>query len=222
MTAGAFFDVDGTIVRGNLAVAGALDWVRRGRIRPLDFARGAAWFWGNYLAGRMNYGDLTRVGFFILAGQSAQSIQDDAADILDRRVRNRIYAQALVHMQTHRDAGRRLVVASSAPAPMVRALAARVGINDIIVTELETHDGILTGQVVGELCYGEGKRKLVQAFADRHGLSLSDSFAYADGYTDIPFLSSVGHPVAVNPDRRLRREAVKRAWPIVRYEQEGE
>ncbi|MBI2060758.1 MAG: HAD family hydrolase [Nitrospirae bacterium] len=221
MTSGAFFDVDGTIVRGNLALAGALDWVRRGRIRPLDFARGAAWFWGNYLAGRMNYGDLTRVGFYILAGQSAQSIQDDATDILDRRMRKRIYPRALECMQEHRNAGRRLVIASSAPAPMVRALAACVGIDDTLVTELETLDGILTGQVVGDLCYGEGKRKRVQAFAERHGLSLSDSFAYADGYTDIPFLSSVGHPVAVNPDRRLKREAVKRAWPIVRYEKEG-
>lgn len=213
----AFFDVDGTLIDGHLAALAGWDWMRRGFINPVRFARGAAWFWGNYLAGRMNYGEVTRVGFFLLAGKSARLIQEDAEDIFHRRVRNRIYAQAIGHIQDHRAAGRRVVIASSAPAPMVRALAACIGVDDLIVTELETRDGILTGHVLGDLCYGEGKRRLVEAFAERHGIALSDSFAYADGYPDVAFLASVGHPVAVNPDRRLRREARRRGWEVMRF-----
>jgi phosphoserine phosphatase len=72
----------------------------------------------------------------------------------------------------------------------------------------------LTGQVVPPVCYGTGKVVWAERFAEEHGVDLSASYFYTDSITDLPLLERVAHPVAVNPDPRLRRLAQKRGWPV--------
>ena len=55
----------------------------------------------------------------------------------------------------------------------------------------------------------------IREYAEREGLSLNDSFAYADSLSDLPMLSVVGHPAAVNPDARLRTTARRHDWPVL-------
>jgi phosphoserine phosphatase len=57
----------------------------------------------------------------------------------------------------------------------------------------------------------------VRELAAREGIDLARSTAYSDSHTDLPFLEAVGHPVAVNPDRELRRLAAERGWPVLRF-----
>ena len=76
-------------------------------------------------------------------------------------------------------------------------------------------EGLHTGQPLGEVCFGEGKRLHAEAYAAEAGVPLSACAFYTDSYSDLPVLEVVGRPVAVNPDRRLRREALRRGWPVV-------
>ena len=78
----------------------------------------------------------------------------------------------------------------------------------------EIEDGAYTGRLVGEILHGPAKAVAVQALAEEHGLDLDGSWAYSDSYNDIPLLSLVGHPVAINPDSKLRRHARDHNWPI--------
>jgi phosphoserine phosphatase len=80
----------------------------------------------------------------------------------------------------------------------------------------EVVDGAYTGKVL-RAAHGEGKARALRELADAEGLDLSASTAYSDSYSDVPFLEAVGHPVAVNPDRRLRRIARLRGWPTIRF-----
>jgi phosphoserine phosphatase len=83
-----------------------------------------------------------------------------------------------------------------------------------VCTYLEAEDGRLTGRIVPPVCYGPGKVVWAERFAAEHRVDLSASYFYTDSITDLPLLEQVGHPVAVNPDPRLRRLARRQGWPV--------
>jgi putative phosphoserine phosphatase/1-acylglycerol-3-phosphate O-acyltransferase len=122
----------------------------------------------------------------------------------------------------HREAGRTLVLATTSPAPFVTPLAERLGFDHVIATEWERdHDGggeFFTGRLAGPFVWGASKADAVKAWARTNEVSLADTFAYSDSYFDAPLLAAVGHPVAVNPDARLRVTATLRRWPVVHFD----
>ena len=90
----------------------------------------------------------------------------------------------------------------------------RLGLTGALGTVSETVDGVYTGRLVGEPLHGPAKAEAVKALAEREHLDLARCSAYSDSANDIPMLSMVGHPVAVNPDADLRREARRRGWEV--------
>jgi phosphoserine phosphatase len=81
----------------------------------------------------------------------------------------------------------------------------------------EVRDGILTGRLTEPHPYGERKREMLLQVAEEQGFDLAASYAYADHHTDVPFLETAGHPVAVNPDKGLRQVAEERGWEIAEW-----
>lgn len=109
-----------------------------------------------------------------------------------------------------------IVTASTryASAPLAREL----GIEGIVATEVEVDGaGILTGGVVWPLCYAEGKVVRAERELSARGLALAEASFYTDSITDLALLEAVAEPHVVNPDPRLRREAVRRGWPILAW-----
>jgi phosphoserine phosphatase len=102
---------------------------------------------------------------------------------------------------------------SSSPEEVVRPLAGRIGVEDVLATRAEIRDGRYTGRL-DFYCYRDDKAEAIRRLAEEQGIDLERSFAYSDSVTDLPMLESVGNPVAVNPDRELRRLAQQRGWRI--------
>jgi HAD superfamily hydrolase (TIGR01490 family) len=125
-----------------------------------------------------------------------------------------VYQEALDLMELHRSEGRRIYIVSSSPEEVVRPLASHFGISGVLATQAEVD---ASGRYTGELayyCYGEDKANGIRELAERAGLALDGSYAYSDSITDLPMLEAVGHPVAVNPDKDLRKVAEERGWPV--------
>jgi len=124
-----------------------------------------------------------------------------------------VYQEALDLMALHQAEGRQLYIVSSSPEEVVRPLAGHFGVAGVIATRAKIVDGRYTGELEF-YSYGESKADAIRSLAERIGLDLEGSYAYTDSITDMPMLEAVGHPVAVNPDRDLRREAEVRDWDI--------
>ncbi|MBV8982035.1 MAG: HAD-IB family hydrolase [Acidimicrobiia bacterium] len=122
------------------------------------------------------------------------------------------YARPL--LDEHRKAGRPVVLATTTPYDMVAPLAARLEIDDVVATRYAVQDDKYTGGLDGPFVWGRGKLDAVRAWAATHDVDLDESWAYSDSFFDIPLLSTVGHPVAVNPDLRLQAVAFLRRWPV--------
>jgi HAD superfamily hydrolase (TIGR01490 family) len=137
-------------------------------------------------------------------------VQDVLLDVIDPYV----YQEALDMMELHRSEGRRIYIVSSSPEEIVRPLARHFGVSGVIATRAAVGDD---GRYTGDLefyAYGARKAVAMQQIASRVGIDLSRSYAYSDSITDLPMLEAVGNPVAVNPDKDLRKIADEREWQI--------
>jgi putative phosphoserine phosphatase/1-acylglycerol-3-phosphate O-acyltransferase len=139
-----------------------------------------------------------------------------AADQLERQVLP--YVPPL--LESHRAAGRVLVLATTTPYDMVEPLARRLGFDEVIATRYGTYvdgEGVerYNGQLVGGFVWSIGKLQAVRRWARSAGVDLGQSWGYSDSFYDIPLLQSVRHPTAVNPDARLHAAALLRRWPVV-------
>jgi putative phosphoserine phosphatase / 1-acylglycerol-3-phosphate O-acyltransferase len=141
--------------------------------------------------------------------ERAQEAGERATDALDAMVQP--YARTLI--DEHRQAGRRVVLATTTPLDLIKPLADRLGLDAVIATRYGEREGRYDGTIDGEFVWGRGKYRAVRDWAAEHEVALEDSYAYSDSYYDVPLLSAVGHPEVVNPDPRMRLQALARRWP---------
>jgi putative phosphoserine phosphatase/1-acylglycerol-3-phosphate O-acyltransferase len=141
------------------------------------------------------------------AGKSAAEALADA-----------VPAAARTLLAEHRAAGRPLVLATTTPYDLVAPLAEALGIDAVVATRYGEKDGAYDGSIAGEFVWGPGKLRAVKAWADENLIDLAHSYAYSDSYFDVPLLSAVGHPFAVNPDPRLSVLARVRRWPVLHFD----
>jgi putative phosphoserine phosphatase / 1-acylglycerol-3-phosphate O-acyltransferase len=139
-----------------------------------------------------------------------QASAEVAADTLMERVQP--YAPAL--FEEHRAAGDLLVLATTSPYDLVAPFARRLGFDAVVATRYGEVEGIYTGELNGLFVWGPGKLAAIRMWAEQNDVSLETSSAYSDSVFDAPMLGAVGHPVAVNPDYRLRALAALRRWPV--------
>jgi putative phosphoserine phosphatase/1-acylglycerol-3-phosphate O-acyltransferase len=118
------------------------------------------------------------------------------------------------HLAEFRAAGMRLVLSTTTPADMITPFAEAMGFDAVIATSYEVKDGRYTGRLYEGFVWGTGKLKAVREWADDEGIDLGACHACSDSVFDVPLLSSVGHPHAVNPDPSLTVIATARRWPI--------
>lgn len=217
----AFFDLDKTVISRSSTLALSRPLYRAGMVSRGQLLRGA-YAQLVYLLVGADEGKMERLkeGMLQLTKgwdrtQVERLVEDVILDVIDPYV----YAEALDLMELHRSEGRRIYIVSSSPEEVVRPLARHFGVSGVIATRAAVGaDGRYTGDLEF-YAYGEGKAEAVRAVAKRTGIDLSRSFAYSDSATDLPLLEAVGNPVAVNPDKELRRAAEEHGWPIRDFHQ---
>jgi HAD superfamily hydrolase (TIGR01490 family) len=153
----------------------------------------------------------------MVTGWDAATVHDIVRETLHEIVDPLVYAEAADLIEEHRAAGREIVIVSSSGADIVEPIGEMLGVDRVVATRLVTVDGRYTGDIEF-YAYGENKAEAIRALAAEGGYDLADCYAYSDSITDLPMLSAVGHPTAVNPDRGLRKAALQHGWPVLRFE----
>jgi len=155
-------------------------------------------------------------GLVLLRGFTPTQMRELVAEALEPVLRPLVYDEPLRLLERHRERGEPSYIVSAALQEVVEAMADDLGFDGALGTVCEVEDGVYTGRGVRSL-HGEHKAEAVRELALEHGYDLAGSTAYSDSHTDLPFLEAVGNPVAVNPDRALRRVASERGWPVLRF-----
>jgi putative phosphoserine phosphatase / 1-acylglycerol-3-phosphate O-acyltransferase len=214
---GAFFDYDGTLIDGYSAGAYFTDRLKRGEMGAGEFVDTLK---------MVRKGDLSDAEFADVIGKGIldwAGLTEDEMRALWRRLfaattGATLFPEAWKLVRAHQRKGHTVAIASSATLYQVEPLAEEYGIDHILCTRARVRNGKLTGGLIGQPMWGNGKAAGVKAFAQAQRIDLKASFAYANGNEDIAFLRSVGHPCAVQPKPLLEQFATMDGWPILRFE----
>jgi HAD superfamily hydrolase (TIGR01490 family) len=212
--AAAFFDLDRTLIRRSSALALAPAFRAAGIISRRQLARAAAWQL-LFVARGASHAAVKRAaedGLVVLRGFTPAELSSLVAGAMERVLRPLVYAESLDLVERHRRRGEPVYIVSATLQEIVAAIADDLGFDGALGTVCEVVDGKYTGRAIRPL-HAEGKARCIREL----DFDLDASTAYSDSHTDLPFLEAVGHPVAVNPDRALRRIAAARDWPVLEF-----
>ncbi|MDR2374392.1 MAG: HAD-IB family hydrolase [Bifidobacteriaceae bacterium] len=214
----AFFDLDKTIIARSSTVALTSTLIAEGMLRRRTVLR-SVYAQATYQLGAAGQTQSERLRHLlggIVAGWDAGRLARLARDELARKIGPQVFEDAAKLIQSHRDAGRDIVIVSASSRELVEPIGAMLGADHCLATRMEVRDGRYTGETEF-FNYGPAKVEAMTALAEREDYDLSRSFAYSDSITDLPMLEAVGHPAVVNPSRPLRRVAEERGWEVVRF-----
>jgi HAD superfamily hydrolase (TIGR01490 family) len=217
----ALFDLDGTLLDGDTDVLWCAHLIEEGVLDRETFGAANREVADRYARGAISAEEFAGFYAATLAGRSAAAW----APLRDRFVRAaiepRIGSAARALVAQHRDAGDRLVLTTATSRFLATPIAASLGIGEVIATELDVANGDFSGRTAGVVNMRAGKVARIATWLDEHGIAraaLADATFYSDSVNDLPLLEAIGTPVVVNPDPRLREEATKRGWRIVRLD----
>jgi HAD superfamily hydrolase (TIGR01490 family) len=219
-TAAAFFDLDNTVVQGASLFQLAKGLYRRGFFPTRVIVKGL-WLQAYFrMVGREKPGhieDVRGVTLGFIEGHTVTELTEIATEVYEESIAERIWPGTRAIAQMHLDVGQQVWLVTAAPVEMAGIIAARMGLTGALGTTAEHIDGVYTGRLKGDLLHGPAKAEAVRALAREHGFDLAHCFAYSDSYNDLPMLSLVGHPCAINPDGRLLAHAEELDWQVQDY-----
>jgi len=127
----------------------------------------------------------------------------------------RLVPEVLAQVERHKQNGEEVFLLSGMPEFLLAHYAKELGVSGFWGTKVVIKDGVFTGRFEGRFPFGPAKAEIVKKLAFEKHWDLPHSYGYADHHSDVHFLELVGHPVAANPDEKLRRTAKERGWEII-------
>jgi HAD superfamily hydrolase (TIGR01490 family) len=216
----SYFDVDGTLVTTNLVHPTVFYLVNQ----PTPFQSLGRLARGFVKSPRMLAAELrdrrtfNELLYSLYEGVSEDRLLTLADEAFDKVLKPSLFPGARDLVASCRDKGHDVVFVSGSLDFMIERFARHLGATDVIANRLEIHRGYATGKLLRPVVAGPEKARLIREHARARGYDLADCFAYSDSYSDVPMLSVVGQPAAVNPDAALLRLARAYHWPVLNLE----
>ena len=210
----AFFDLDRTItgeISGNALTKRAY---KKGIMTHLDLA------YAIYLSllYKLSLRDQLKIIDTMISwvkGIPEESMNELCSEVFHDILLPSVFEEARSEIKIHKTKNAKVVILSSALPQICREMSENLGIDDFICSELDAKNGVLTGLPCGHLCFGGEKAVRLKEYCKRNNFESSDAWYYGDSIADLPALSSVGFPVCVNPDKKLKKIAHQRGWKIL-------
>jgi HAD superfamily hydrolase (TIGR01490 family) len=214
----ALFDLDHTL----LPIDSDFTWgeftQRIGWTDPAEFKRRNDEFYAHYQAGTLNAHEYVRFATDAVRAKGAQAAAEAHAKFMDEVIGPEIRPQARELIERHRAAGDEVVIVTATNEFVTTPIARAFGVEELIAVKLARGgDGWITGEIDGVASLREGKVHRVAEWLQLRGLGWDDAEItfYSDSVNDLPLLEKVQHPVATNPDEKLRAIARERGWRIL-------
>lgn len=212
------FDLDHTL----LPLDSDYEWgeftIRIGWNDPVEFARRNAEFYAHYQAGTLDVHDYVRFAIDAVRQRGPEAAAQAHAQFMREVILPAIRPEALQLVRQHQQAGDTVLIVTATNEFVTRPIAQALGVPELLAMQLARDEsGWYTGEIAGTPTMREGKVLRMEQWLAERQLAWRDveSTFYSDSMNDVPLLEKVDHPVATNPDARLRALAQERGWRIL-------
>lgn len=213
----AIFDLDDTLIDGDCASLWSEQMARLGWVDPESFIRRDHELMAAYSRGELAMEAYMAFTLEPLIGRTQEEVDHLVEPWVEEVIEPLIFSDATRCIARHRAAGDRLLVISASGVHLVKPIAERIGIDEVLAIDLELAHGTYSGRTEGILTYREGKVSRLRQWLQAEGESLEGAAFYSDSRNDLPLLEQVSQPHAVNPDPVLRAHAERLGWPVLQW-----
>lgn len=211
----AIFDLDHTLLAGDSDYLWGQYLVERGVVDAEHYAATNERFYKDYLEGTLDIQAFLAFSLRPLAEHAPDLLHAWRAQFVVDKIHPLVLPAAQELLAEHRRRGDTLLIITATNRFVTQPIADLLGVEHLLATEPEFLDGRYTGRPTGLPTFREGKVQALDAWIAQHGMNLAGSWFYSDSHNDIPLLTRVDHPIAVDPDDALRRHAQDKGWPII-------
>lgn len=210
----AIFDLDNTLIGGDSDYLWSQFLTENGIVDE-QHQRENQRFYDEYVAGTLNIYEFLTFQLAPLAAHDIDTLLTWRARFLEEKIAPIMLPSATKLIEKHKNSGDTLLIITATNSFVTAPIASNLGIEHLIATEPEMDHGQYTGNVAGTPSFKEGKVERLNCWLKATGHNLDSSWFYSDSHNDLPLLERVTHPVAVDPDEILAKEATAREWPII-------
>jgi HAD superfamily hydrolase (TIGR01490 family) len=222
MQEAAFFDLDKTVIAKSSTLAFGKPFYKAGFVgkRALMKMGFAQLFYVLFGADEEQLERARDQMLRLTAGWHRAEIEQLVEETLDEVADPLVYAEALTLIDDHKRQGRLVYLVSASPVEIVRPIGRHIGVTNVIATKVRTDSAGFFLPELAVYAMGAGKADAIKELAERDDIDLAASYAYSDSATDLPMMELVGHPVAVNPEKDLRKIAEERGWETLEFQRQ--
>ncbi len=216
----AIFDLDNTLIAGDSDYLWGQFLVDKKLVDGEIYERENQRFYDEYKAGTLDIFEFLEFSLAPLSQYSANELDALHKEFMQSRIDSIWLPKAEDLLEKHRKNNDYLLIITATNHFVTAPIAQKLGVDDIIATMPEKIDNHYTGKVSGIPCFQEGKvtrleQWLTQKKQEQREFNLQESYFYSDSFNDLPLLRKVSHPVAVDPDKKLRNHAQQQGWPVI-------
>ena len=210
------FDLDNTILNGDSDYSWINFLINENYVDRHEYEKRNQYFYDQYYEGNLDYDEWAEFALSTMKGKTPFDLEEPLSKFLSTVIEPMINIYALRLLHNHHHDNDIMLLASATNSVLVEPIARRLGFENIVATEVEIIDGVYTGKVYGRPALGQGKLTKVEEWAAQNNIKdFKDAIFYSDSINDLPLLSEVGVPIAVNPDDQLRNLSIKNNWEVI-------
>src|SRR3989344_223982 len=214
----AIFDIDNTIIQGQSRALFVQFLRKNGYMSFFYYISLMIWVIAYRLGLVSNPLRPMKYGLSFIRGKNINEADQILNKFFNTVMVKKIYPEVIKIINEHKKADRIIILVSNVPDVLVKKLADYLKIENYLSTVLEIKDGIYTGNIIGDIMYGEQKLNSIKMFVELHRLSFENSWGYGDHESDMFVLERVTHPYAVNPSKGLKVLSIRNNWPVLNFQ----
>ena len=211
----ALFDLDNTLIAGDSDHLWGDFLVSQGRVDAIEHKALNAHFYDQYKNGELNIDEYLAFALGPMTGMTKETLVPLQRQFVRDHIEPILLDAAFALLEQHRALGDTLVIITATNTLVTQPIADRLGVEHLIGCEAEIIEGCYTGKPTGVPSFAKGKVARMQTWCEENKKSMENAVFYSDSHNDLPLLRAVDRAVAVDPDDRLREEAVRKGWDVI-------
>jgi len=214
----ALIDIDGTLLSGQSQVHLIFYLYSEKAISLSTFLKVIIWYLKyKFFSAKIDERMVGKIYSSLLAGKKEVEIEKIVNDFFEKKLVKEIYPGALVFVNNLKEENYRILLISASIFPICSIIKKYFNADGLICTKLEIKDGVYTGKIEGKINEGSEKKNRVLRYLEENSFNLKNSVAMGDRMSDLEILKLAERPIAVNPEKMLKKYAIRQNWEILIY-----